>query len=132
MRILLADDQTQVLTALQILLKHQSNMQVVGEASEAQTLLAQIEQTNPDLILLDWNLPDLAAIGSVTGLRRTRPNLLIVVLSGRPESRREALAAKANAFVSKIDQPERLLAVLQTMQERINRSNGSSSKEGEM
>lgn len=131
MRILLADDQTQVRTALQILLKYQADMQVVGEASEGQTLLIQIEQTNPDLILLDWNLPDLTAIGSVIGLRRTRPDLLIVVLSGRPESRRDALAAKADAFVSKIDQPERLLAVLQTMQERVNRSNGLSHKAGE-
>ena len=125
MRILLADDQTQVRTALQILLKHQIDMQVVGEASEAQILLSQIEQTKPDLVLLDWNLPDLSAIGSVSGLRRYHPDLLIVVLSGRPEFRRQALAAKADAFVSKIDQPEHLLAALHVMRERLKQSNGS-------
>ncbi len=126
MRILLADDQTQVRTALQTLLKHQVDMQVVGEASEAHTLLNQIEQTKPDLVLLDWNLPDLSAIGSVSRLRRHHPQLLIVVLSGRPEMRRQALAAKADAFVSKIDQPEHLLAVLYSMQTRLKQANGSS------
>jgi DNA-binding NarL/FixJ family response regulator len=46
------------------------------------------------------------------------PNLLVVVLSGRPEVRREALAAGADAFVSKVDPPERLLAALHAMDSR--------------
>jgi CheY-like chemotaxis protein len=71
--------------------------------------------THPDLILLDWELPGLPKIGSMTGLQNVYPNLLVIVLSGRPEVRQKALAAGADAFVSKADPPERLLAVLHSM-----------------
>ena len=115
MRILLADDQKQVRLALQALLKRQSGMKVVGEASEAQALMTQIVQTRPDLVLLDWGLPGLADIGSVPVMRQNQPGLSIIVLSGRPEVRGEALAAGADAFVSKMEPPERLLALLYSM-----------------
>jgi two-component system response regulator DesR len=118
MRVLLADDQMNVRWALQRLLKHEPGMNVVGEASEARGLLAQICTTHPDLVLLDWGLPGLAAIGSLPALRISNPNLLVIVLSGRPEARRKALTAGANVFVSKIDPPEQLLAALHAMDSR--------------
>jgi DNA-binding NarL/FixJ family response regulator len=118
MRVLLADDQANVRSALQRLLKHEPGMNVVGEASEARSLLVQICTTHPDLVLLDWGLPGLSAIGSLPTLRIINPNLLVIVLSGRPEARRKALAAGANVFVSKIDPPEQFLAALHAMDSR--------------
>jgi DNA-binding NarL/FixJ family response regulator len=115
MRILLADDQAHMRSSLQMLLKQEYEMTVVGQVSEAIDLVIQIGLTNPDLVLLDWELPGLPDIGSMSGLHNVFPNLLVIVLSGRPEVRRKALAAGADAFVSKADPPERLLAVLHSM-----------------
>jgi DNA-binding NarL/FixJ family response regulator len=121
MRILLADDQAHLRSSLQMLLKQEQEMTVVGQVSEATELVIQIGMTHPDLVLLDWELPGLPDIGSMSGLHGINPNLRVIVLSGRPEIRREALAAGADAFVSKADPPERLLATLLGMN---NRSKG--------
>jgi DNA-binding NarL/FixJ family response regulator len=117
-RVLLADDQTNVRSALHRLLKHEPGVNVVGEASEAKELVSQVRTVHPDLVLIDWGLPGLSAIGSLPGLRLTNPRLLVIVMSGRPETSQTALAAGANAFVSKIDPPENLLETLHAMDSR--------------
>ncbi len=115
MRILLADDQSRVRAALRILLERQPALKIVGEAIDAEELLAQVQASCPDLILLDWELPGWNGNGAVKRLRLGRPGLAIIALSGRPEARQAAMAAGVNAFVSKIDPPEYLLAALQAV-----------------
>ena len=110
MRVLLADDNPKVRFALNALLQRRSQITVVGEAKDAGELLTMLADEKPDLLLIDWHLPGLAEAGSVPGLRRVHPDLMIVALSGRPEVGREVLASGADDFVSKIDPPESLLA----------------------
>jgi two-component system response regulator DesR len=112
MRILIADDQDRARYALRVLLMQQVGLQVVGEVANSQELLAQAQETAPDLILVDWELPGLAREGGLPALRNTCHAVQVVVLSSRPGARRAAQAAGADAFVSKGDPPERLLAVL--------------------
>jgi DNA-binding response OmpR family regulator len=112
MRILLADDQPKVRFALRVLLERQSGYEVVGEAISAEDTLAQVQASSPDLVLIGWELPGLAGMDLLPALRRSRPGLIIIALSGRPEARRVALTAGADAFVSKADPPERLLAAI--------------------
>jgi DNA-binding NarL/FixJ family response regulator len=112
MRVLLADDQTKVRSALRLLLEQEPEMSVVGEAADAEDLLAQAEATQPDLVLLDWELPSLRTDDWLPTLRTLCPHLKVIALSGRPEARQAALDAGAEAFVSKGDPPERLLAAM--------------------
>jgi DNA-binding NarL/FixJ family response regulator len=112
MRVLLADDRRKVRSALRLLLEQGPGLSVVGEVIEAKDLLAQVQVTHPDLVLLDWELPGLRTDGLLPTLRRACPDLCIIALSGRPEARRTALAAGVDAFVSKGDPPERLLAAI--------------------
>ena len=113
MRILLADDQPKVRFALRVLLEQQPRLEIAGEAVDGEHLLAQVEATCPDLVLLGWELPGLAAVGALPALRRRCPDLRVIALSGLPEACRAALAAGADAFVSKAEPPERLLAAIQ-------------------
>jgi DNA-binding NarL/FixJ family response regulator len=117
MRILLADNQPRVRFALRVLLERQPGWQVVGEAVDADGLLDQAEVTRPDLVLLGWELPGLLAAGSLPALRGVCSDLLVIALSGRPEARRASLDAGADAFVSKSDPPERLLAAIEKQEE---------------
>ena len=113
MRVLLADDRPKTRFALRLLLERQPGIQVVGEAADAEALLARAKAACPDVVLLDWELPNLAPDGSsVSALRGVCSRLCVIALSSRPEARMAALAAGADAFVSKADPPERLLAAV--------------------
>jgi DNA-binding NarL/FixJ family response regulator len=113
MRVLLADDQPKVRSALRLLLEQEPELSVVGEAATAEGLLAQVRAAHPDLVLLDWELPGLqAAHPLLPALRALNPCLSVIALSGRPEVYQAALAAGADAFVSKGDPPERLLSAV--------------------
>jgi two-component system invasion response regulator UvrY len=112
MRILLADDQPRVRFALRTLLERQPGLEVVGEAHSGQDLRDQIDPAQPDLVLLDWELPGERALDTLSSLRTTYPTLRVIALSGRSEARQAALQAGVDAFVSKSDPPERLLSAI--------------------
>jgi DNA-binding NarL/FixJ family response regulator len=113
MYILIADDQPKVRSALRLLLEQEPDPSVIGESADAQDLLAQVTATCPDLVLLDWELPGIQSRSNlIVTLCALCPRLRVVVLSGRPEARQAALAAGADAFVSKGDSPETLLTTL--------------------
>ena len=81
MRVLLADDQSKVRSALRLLLEQEPGMSVVGEAVEDEDLLAQVEATQPDLVLLDWELPGLRTDDWLSTLRTLCPRLKVIVCS---------------------------------------------------
>lgn len=116
MRVLLADDQLKVRSALRLLLEQQPAISVIGEAVDATGLLDWLRVTCPDVLLLDWELPGFEAGTLLPTLRALCPHLRTIALSSRPEMRRAALAAGADAFVSKGDPPERLLAAIRSGQ----------------
>jgi DNA-binding NarL/FixJ family response regulator len=128
-RILVADDQWEVCSALQLLLSHEAGMLILGQVRDAQELLNSLEQTSPDLVLLDWELPGLQTPGTqpfpkqnqaqqltIADLRDKFPEVKLVALSCRPEARAEALAGKTDAFVSKVDPPEVLIETLNSLE----------------
>lgn len=98
---------------------------MVGEAVDAKTLMTQVRVTCPDLVLLDWRLQGLAAVNLLPALRRVCPKVVVIALSGRPEERQTALDAGVDAFVSKTDPPERLLATIDDY-----RADGTDGVEG--
>lgn len=112
MRILLADERPKTRFALRALLRQQAGLAVVGEAAHATELLALVEETSPDVVLLGWGLRGLPAAELLPALRRVSPSAYLIALSSRPEVRQTALAAGADAFVSKIDPPGRLLLAI--------------------
>jgi DNA-binding NarL/FixJ family response regulator len=112
MRVLIADDETQVRSALRLHLEEGAGVTVVGEADNSNDLLAKVEVSRPDLLLLDWELPPSGGKAALRALQAGWPELAVLVLSGRPEVRSEALAAGAAAFISKADSPEHLIAAI--------------------
>jgi DNA-binding NarL/FixJ family response regulator len=112
MRILLADAEDNVRYGLRVLLEERTDLQVVGEAADADELSAHVEAACPDLLLLSWDLPGRKGAELVSALRDVCPGLRVIVLSGRPEARQAVLDAGADVFVSKVEPPEQLLAAI--------------------
>ncbi len=112
MRILIADAQPRVRFALRVLLERQPDLEVVGEAVDAESLLTQTDAACPDVVLLGWELPDMAMDRLMSALRGNCPELVVIALSGRLEAHHAARAIGADAFVSKSSPPERLLGAI--------------------
>lgn len=84
-------------------------MLVVGEAIDWPSTLALISSTNPDMLVVVWELPAGAYAGKVLAeLRESSPNLRVVVLSSQLDARQAALHAGADAFISIGDAPDRV------------------------
>lgn len=129
MQVLLADDQAEIRSALRLLLEQEPGLRVVGETARVEDLPAKVRAVQPDLLLLDWELPKEAKLCCPAASKRRllerlyglQPDLKVIAMSGRPEARAQALAAGADGFVSKVESPERLLAAVRAV--------GSSSGE---
>ncbi len=124
MRILVADDRSQVRSALHLLLESEPGMTVIEDIADADELFERVRTTCPDLVLIDWELPGLESSGLISALRSICPNLSVIALSGIPEAREAALAANVDGFVSKGDPPERLLETVY----RCRHNNPSQSR----
>jgi len=96
-------------------LKQKLNLQNLCEAATMEELLAKVREAGAALVLLDWEFPGLAAGGGLTALRRQNPSLKVVALSARPEARQNALAAGADAFVSKTESPDTMLRLIEAL-----------------
>ncbi len=119
LKVLLADDQPKVRSALRLLLEQESQWQIVGEAGDAASLLDATAKTRPDIILLDWELPDFQGENDVTNLKACCKHVKIVALSSQLDARKTAFEANVDAFVSKGDPPEVVLDILYSLDVRL-------------
>jgi DNA-binding NarL/FixJ family response regulator len=115
-QILLADDNPDLRSALRLLLETRLDRRLITEARDMEHVLAQVEDTCPDCIVLDWELPGHPARERIKVLRALMPEMKIIVTSARPESREEAEREGADAFADKADSP---LFILEAMRKCI-------------
>lgn len=115
MRVLLTGDRTLAHSGFKRLLEQDPEVKVVGTAAGAQDLEHQVRHTQPDLLLLDWDDPRLQATSLFSVLRSLRSSLKVVAFSRNQTARQEALAAGADAFVSREAPFEWLLITLRTL-----------------
>jgi DNA-binding NarL/FixJ family response regulator len=102
-RLLLVDDQPQVLRGLRMRLSLESDVVVVGEALNATAALSMTEQLQPDVIIMDVELPGMDGIAATEILRKSWPGTQVVMLSLHDDeaTQARARAAGASAFVPK-------------------------------
>ena len=107
-RVFLADGKPAERSALRLLLGD-LKMEVIGEAGDWATTLAQIPDNQIDLLLIDWDLLSSEPNEALNELRQTCPEALVIVLISHLDARQQAaLSAGADAFISKNETPERV------------------------
>lgn len=116
MRVIVADDQIEVRSAIKLLLEEKAGIQVVGEASDSETLKQLVMADQPDVVILDWELAEAKPGEAMNVLKDAKPHLSVIVLSSRPQVRNAALKAGARLFVCKSDPPESLLKALDQLE----------------
>ncbi len=106
MRIILADDDTQVRSAIRLLLEQEPCTEIIFETDELDLPGIKNADIEPDLLLIDWEIgPEPSCDEWLLQARQRWPGLKVIAMSGRPESRLQAFAAGVDAFVNKGDPP---------------------------
>src|SRR5512134_3974569 len=114
-RVLLADDNPGLRSALRLLLETRLELELIVEARDMEHVLAQVEDSRPDCIILDWELPGRPTRERVTVLRAMVPCLKVIALSAQPEAKTETNLEKVDAFLCKTDPPEQILNIIRKM-----------------
>src|SRR5262245_31984077 len=114
LRVVVVDDHRLILEAVRLSLESTEDIEVVGETDRGAEALRLVAQTRPDLVLLDYLMPDLDGLAVLDQLRREQPDVRVVMLSALddPELIRESLRRGASAFVVKRVDPAELASAL--------------------
>jgi two-component system, NarL family, response regulator DesR len=109
-RLLLADDQELIRTALGVMLELEDDFEVVASVGHGDEAVAAAKQHQPDVALLDIEMPgiDGLAVAGVLAQEVPRCRSLILTTFGRPGYLRRAMESGARGFVVKDSPPERL------------------------
>ena len=98
-RVLIADDHPLVRTGLRQILTRHEDMSVLGEAEDYSGILAQLRDTEYDVMLLDVSLPGKNGIEILKSLREIHPSLKVLIISSHPEDQYGLRALRAGARI---------------------------------
>src|SRR5512141_659354 len=114
-RVFIADGKTEERSALRLLLLD-LKMDIVGEAADWTTTLAQAPISRTDMLLIEWDLLPNPPTAVLAELRRACPAVLVIVLISHLDARQQAaLSAGADAFISRGETPDRVAERLRTV-----------------
>jgi len=116
-RILVADDHAIVRAGLKQFIAFEKDMVVAGEAADGMETLAFVRAEECDVVLLDISMPGKNGIDTLRQLKRTRPDLPVLILSAHSEQQFAVslLRAGASGYVSKESASEQLVAAIRTV-----------------
>lgn len=104
-RVLLVDDSVVVRKVVAEYLATSSDVEVVATASNGRIALEKLAQVNPDLVILDVEMPEMDGIATLTALRVRAPKLPVLMFSALTERAGamtlEALSLGASDYVTK-------------------------------
>jgi len=112
MQILIVDDQPRARQSLKALLATWPQVKEIREAANGQEAVRLVEESRPDVVLMDARMPEMDGLEATWLIKARWPQVKVIVLSMYADYRTDALAAGADAFVSKGEPPDRLLATL--------------------
>lgn len=118
LRVVVADDERPARSFLVSLLRSFDDVVVIGEAKSGKEAIAVIEREHPDLVLLDWQMPELDGVGVVRLLKKDAMPLVAFV-TAYDEFAVKAFEVNAVDYLLKPVEKARLRETLNRAQERI-------------
>ena len=97
-KILIVDDHPMMRDALQMSLAGETDLQVIGEASNGIEALKLLETLKPDVILMDLLMPQMDGLETIGQIFKSNPHAKIMVLSSMEDEERVVSAVQAGAL----------------------------------
>src|SRR5262245_2386545 len=116
MRLFLADDHPMIRAAIEVLLRD-SGFEIIGMAGTGQSTLEEVERLQPDIILLDIQMPDGNGLDVLRRLRATKSRAKVVLLTAAVDDSAllEAKSLKVQGIVLKNSDPAYLMECLDSV-----------------
>jgi two-component system chemotaxis response regulator CheY len=135
LRVLIVDDAATMRGLLRTLLKEQG-YEIVGQLASGGEVLRTVLQTAPDIVCLDYHLPDIDGLELLRQIKSAHPTVSVVLITGDTDAGLEEIAAEAGAsgFITKPFSPTHVLQdlrqVVRTRMLLANVANVSGGVEG--
>jgi CheY-like chemotaxis protein len=114
-RVVLVDDVPEVRRLVRTALRFRGGFEVVGEAGDGAEAVSLASEQQPDIVVLDLGLPDLAGRDVLAGIREHSPVSKVVIFSGTETADRAHLVRQVEGFVMKDDDLDFLIDLLETL-----------------
>jgi pilus assembly protein CpaE len=133
-RVLIVDDVADTRENVRKLLQFESDIEVVGAARTGQEGIQLSEELDPDVVLMDINMPDIDGIAATETIHQRSPQIQVVILSvqGDQNYMRRAMLAGARDFLTKPPMGDELISAVRRGGEmsRLERSKNKPSRAG--
>ena len=112
--VLIVDDHSDTRKNISKLLQFESDIKVIGTARTGREGIQQARESNPDVVLMDINMPDMDGIKATESIQEQVPSTQIVILSvqGDTNYMRRAMLAGARDFLTKPAKSDELVTVI--------------------
>ncbi|MCB1874136.1 MAG: response regulator [Gammaproteobacteria bacterium] len=116
-RVLLVDDHELVRTGFRHILDGSDNVDVVGEAKSGEETLVKVKSSNPDLVLMDVNMPGIGGIEATRKIKRLFPSVQVIAVTIHSDTPfpEQLHDAGALGYVTKGCPAEELFEAIQTV-----------------
>lgn len=117
LRVLLADDHEIVRAGVKMLVDAQSDMSVVGEASNGDDAIKLAADLSPDVIVMDISMPGLNGLKATKRIKQTNPKIKILTLTRHTDDGylQQLIKAGANGYVLKQSAPAELVNAIRVV-----------------
>ena len=116
-KMLIVDDHPVFRQGLRDVLETNSQMKVVGEAADGEVAIEMAHEVDPDVILMDINLPTINGLQVTRKIKAQLPDVKVVMITGYDDAEQvfHALRAGASAYCPKDITPEALINIIHTV-----------------
>jgi len=130
-RILIVDDIAETRENIRKLLQFESDVEVVGAARSGKEGIQLAQELDPDVVLMDINMPDIDGITATDVIRKKTPYIQVVILSVQSDQNymRKAMLAGARDFLTKPPLGDELISAIRRAGEMAQAERAKSSQQ---
>jgi pilus assembly protein CpaE len=113
-KVIIVDDVSETRENVRKLLQFESDVDVVGMARTGKEAVQLSQELNPDVVLMDINMPDMDGISATEAIRSKQPAVQVVILSVQSDQNymRRAMLAGARDFLTKPPMGDELISAI--------------------
>ncbi len=118
-KIFIYDDSKDRRDSLKALLGLNDNLTIVGDAASCKNVLAEIDSAQPDVVLMDINMPEVDGLEGLKLIKKNHPEIKVLMQTAFDDSDKIFTSIKngASGYILKSDKPQRILQAIEEVLE---------------